>query len=147
MAENMRVDVDHLENVKFSIEARGHVILCDQSEQDGGSDEGMTPPELLLASLASCAGYYAAQYLRSRKLAMSGSHVTVTADKVRNPTRLDNFKIEVTSPVALTADQLTGIERAVHLCLVHNTLLAAPTITTVVKVQDGVQVDSTSPVD
>jgi uncharacterized OsmC-like protein len=27
----------------------------------GGFDEGMTPPELLLTSLGSCAGFYAAQ--------------------------------------------------------------------------------------
>ena len=137
----MRVDVEHLEKVKFSIKARKHVILCDQSIEDGGGDEGMTPPELLLASLASCAGYYAAQYLSSRKLATSGTQVTVTADKVRHPSRLDNFKIDVTVPVALTADQLTGIERAVHLCLVHNTLLATPAITTTVKTREGVEAE------
>jgi uncharacterized OsmC-like protein len=32
--------------------------------EDGGFDEGMTPPELMLASLSACAGFYAADYLK-----------------------------------------------------------------------------------
>ena len=131
----MQVDVEHLGNVKFAVKARKHVILSDQAEQDGGTDEGMTPPELLLGSLASCAAYYAAQYLRSRHLATSGTRVTVFADKLKHPARLGNFRIEVTAPVALTEDQLAGIERAVHVCLVHNTLLGASEITTTVKTE------------
>lgn len=126
----MKVEAEHLGLVKFAVRARKHIVISDQAEQDGGTDEGMTPPELLLGSLASCAAYYAAQYLRSRKLALSGTVVTVSADKMKNPSRLDNFQIEVISPVTLTADQLSGIERAVQLCLVHNTLLATPKITT-----------------
>jgi len=32
---------------------------------NGGSDEGMSPPEFLLTSLATCAAYYGAQYLKT----------------------------------------------------------------------------------
>ncbi len=138
----MQVDVEHLGNVKFAVKAGKHTIISDQPEQDGGTDEGMTPPELLLGSLASCAAYYAAQYLRSRHLATSGTHVSVFADKLKNPARLGNFRIEVTAPVELTADQLAGIERAVHVCLVHNTLLGACEISTTVKSEVEQQVGS-----
>jgi uncharacterized OsmC-like protein len=51
----------------------------------GGFDEGMTAPELLLASLGSCAGFYAAQYLRKHKLATEGTRVRVTCEKVKDP--------------------------------------------------------------
>jgi putative redox protein len=129
----MLVEVDHLENVQFAVKARKHIILSDQPKENGGADEGMTPPELLLGALASCAAYYAAQYLKGRSLAVSGTHVVVTADKLKSPARLDNFAIEVTCPVALTPDQLTGIERSVHQCLIHNTLLNPPTIHTKIK--------------
>lgn len=135
----MQVEADHLQNLKFSVKARKHLLLSDQPEEDGGADEGMTPPELLLGALASCAAFYAAQYLKGRNLATSGTHVVVSADKVKNPARLDNFEIEVTCPVALTPDQLTGIERSVHQCLIHNTLLGTPTIRTSIKIPDPVQ--------
>jgi len=47
---------------KFEATARGHRVVCDQPLENEGSDKGMTPPEFLLVSLGTCAGYYAAQY-------------------------------------------------------------------------------------
>jgi uncharacterized OsmC-like protein len=88
----------------------------------------MTPPELLLASLGSCAAFYAVEYLRTRNLAQSGVEVTVTADKLKQPARLGNFYVHVVCPVSLTVDQTEGLIRSVHHCLVHNTLLAPPEI-------------------
>ena len=131
----MQVKVEHLEGVKFTVAARGHVIVNDQPVEDGGTDEGMTPPEMLLGSLASCAAYYAAYYLKARNLATAGTEVIVTAEKLANPSRIDHFKIEVIAPVALTPEQVEGIDRAVHRCIVHNTLLTIPTITTTVRGQ------------
>jgi putative redox protein len=124
----MEVTVEHLGAVQFEIKARQHTIACDQPPENGGFDEGMTPPELLLASLASCAGFYAAQYLRKFKLATEGTRVRVAADKAKEPARLDNFRIEVELPFELSAQHREGVERAVHHCLIHNTLLHPPKI-------------------
>ena len=130
----MEVTVEHLGAVQFEIKARTHSIACDQPAENGGYDEGMTPPELLLASLASCAGFYAAQYLRKFKLATEGTHVRVVADKVNEPVaRLDNFRIEIETPVELSDQHLAGVERAVHHCLIHNTMLHPPKIAIDVK--------------
>ena len=124
----MEVLVEHLGNVQFEIKARAHTILCDQPVDKGGDDEGMTPPELMLAALASCAGYYAAEYLKKKGLATEGTRVRLTADKIFGPARLDNFQIEIDAPVGLSEEDLEGVERAVHHCLIHNTLLHPPTI-------------------
>jgi putative redox protein len=124
----MEVRVKQIEGVKFSIESRSHVILCDQPVNNGGEDAGMTPPELMLGSLGSCAAFYAVQYLKTRALATSGVEVSVTADKLATPARLGNFHIEVTCPVSLTEDQTTGLMRSVHGCLIHNTLLSPPKV-------------------
>ncbi len=125
----MEVTVEHLGSVQFEIRARNHSIISDQSTSDGGFDEGMTPPELLLASLGSCAGFYAAQYLRKNKLATEGTRVRVTCEKVKDPlARMTNFVIEVDAPVELSDEQRKGVEEAVGHCLVHNTLLHPPKI-------------------
>lgn len=125
----MEVTVEHLGAVQFEIKARQHTIASDQPPENGGYDEGMTPPELMLASLASCAGFYAAQYLRKFKLATEGTHVRVVADKVKDPVpRIDNFRIEIETPVDLSDQHRAGVERAVHHCLIHNTLLHPPKI-------------------
>jgi putative redox protein len=119
----MEVFIEHLGALQFNIKARQHTIVSDQPEEDGGFDEGMTPPELLLASLGSCAAYYAAQYLRKQQLAKEGVRVRVTADKIKDPPRLGNFRIEVDTPLALNIEQQKGLEESVLHCLIHNTLL------------------------
>jgi uncharacterized OsmC-like protein len=124
----MEVSVEHLGDVQFEVKARQHTLICDQPPENKGSDEGMTPPELLLAALGTCAGFYANYYLRKHKLAEKGTLVRVTADKATNPARLDNFKIEVTAPAELSEDHRKGVEDAVHHCLIHNTLLHPPQI-------------------
>ena len=124
----MQVTIKHLERVKFAIQARSHTVLCDQPIENEGDDAGMTPPELMLASLGSCAAFYAVQYLNARNLAETGVVVSVTADKLMQPPRLGNFKVNVVCPVSLTEDQNAGIMRAIHRCLIHNTLLAPPEI-------------------
>ena len=124
----MEVKFTHLDKVKFAIHSRSHSIVCDQPEENGGEDSGMTPPELLLASLGSCAAFYAVQYLSTRNLAQTGVEVTVTAEKLKQPARVGNFRVHVVCPVSLTEEQTGGLMRSVHHCLVHNTLLTPPEI-------------------
>ena len=130
----MQVKVEQMENVQFAIHARWHTVVCDQPVENGGADEGMTPPELMLASLGSCAAFYAVQYLKTRNLARGAVEVTVDAEKLKNPPRLGNFRIEVDCPVALTDEQQTGMVRSVHSCLIHNTLMSVPDIAIELKV-------------
>ena len=129
----MEIQVEHLGGVQFEIKARQHAIVSDQPLENGGFDEGMTPPELLLASLGSCAGFYAAQYLKKRQLAPEGTIVRVTAEKAKDPARLENFRIEVQVPAELSDEDKQGVERSVHHCLIHNTLLHPPQISLEVK--------------
>jgi len=123
----MEIEIKHQGGVKFEAEARGHKIICDQPVSNGGQDAGMTPPELLLAALGTCAAFYGVQYLKTRSLSTDGIEVSVSAEKASQPARLGSFRIEVTA-ADLDAAHTAGLERAVKTCLIHNTLLHAPTI-------------------
>jgi putative redox protein len=129
----MEVIVEHLGAVQFEIRARQHRIACDQPVENGGFDEGMTPPELLLASLGSCAGFYAAQYLKKHHLGTEGTVVRVCADKAKDPPRLGAFRIEVEVPSGISDQHRAGVEEAVRHCLIHNTLLHPPSISLLIK--------------
>jgi putative redox protein len=140
----MEIKVEHLGAVQFEVSTRGLKIISDQPTESGGHNEGMTPPELLLASLGSCAGYYAVDYLKRNGLLVDGTRVQVTAEKVKPAVktgekplgmRIDNFKINVEVPRELTPEQRRGVEDAVHRCLIHNTLLSPPKIELEVKSQ------------
>src|ERR1700738_4263644 len=108
----MEVSVNYVRDAKFEVTARGHRVICDQPLDNGGSDEGMSPPEFLLASLATCAAYYAAQYLKARQLPAEDLRVRVTAEKALKPARLASFRIEITGPVLEERHQ-AGMLRAV----------------------------------
>jgi len=127
----MEVTAGYMGGTKFEVRARGHRLISDQPPDNGGHDAGPTPPEFLLASLASCAAFYAAQYLNTRHLPAADLTVRVSAEKAPGcsnaPTRLASFLIEVSAP-GLDDRHQTGILRAVKACLIHNTLLGQPAI-------------------
>ena len=123
----MEAVIHHLGNLKFEAMARGHRVLADQPVENHGTDRGMTPPELLLASLGTCAGYYAVQYLQARGMGGQRVVVRISAEKAMQPSRLDSFVIEVEAPDADPKHQ-DGLFRAVKACLIHNTLSSAPHI-------------------
>jgi len=87
----------------------------------------MSPPEFLLVSLGTCAGYYALQYLKTRSLPTEGLRVEVDATKAAGPARLDSFRIEVQVP-ELEERHREGVLRAVNSCLIHHTLQHPPKV-------------------
>jgi putative redox protein len=128
----METNISYLDGVRFEAESRGHKVICDQPAGNSGADTGMSPPEFLLVSLGTCAGFYAVQYLKTRSLPAEGLAVRVIAEKATQPVRIGSFRIEVSAP-GLEPRHHEGILRAVKLCLVHNTLVHPPSIETVLK--------------
>ena len=124
----MELQVTYKEGVRFVAEARGHQLTIDQPLSGGGQDLGMTPPELLLASLGSCAAYYAVEYLKARSFSTKGVEVKVHAEKAAGPARLGSFLIEVIIPGLQDPKHVEGVNISVKKCLIHNTLLHAPSI-------------------
>jgi len=124
----LEVVTKHLGAVQFEITARSHRVYSDQPLENGGFDEGMTPPELMLASLGACAAYYAVDYLKRSQLPPEGTSVRTTAEKVPGPPRLDRIHIELECPGLLDERHQKGIVESVRKCLIHNTLLHTPKI-------------------
>lgn len=135
----MEVTAQYIKDSQFEVAARGHRAICDQPLDNGGADEGMSPPEFLLAALATCAAYYAGQYLKTRGLPSAELKVRVAAEKALKPARLASFRVEVRLP-ELEERYREGVLRAVKACLIHNTLLAQPRIEIAVATAELAQV-------
>ena len=117
----MEVNLRHSGGTQFKAEARHHKIQIDQPAEDGATDNGMTPAELLLASLGGSIGQYVAQYLQLRGHSAEGLWVRVQAQPSQHPLRLRDFQIEVIVP-ALTERQLRALEKSFPAGLVQNTI-------------------------
>ena len=124
----VEVITKHLGAVQFQVTARNHTIYSDQPVENGGFDEAMTPPELLLGSLGACAAYYAVDYLTRTKIPPDGLRVRTTAEKVSGPTRLDDIHVELECPGVVEERHRTALVETVRKCLIHNTLLHMPRI-------------------
>jgi putative redox protein len=129
----LEVTANYLGDVQFELKARQHTVYCDQPVESGGFDEGMTPPEFFLGSVATCAGYYAVQYLKSRNLPMEGLKIRTTAGKAKAPARLADIRIEMEYPYGLDQGTREGVLNAIGKCLIHNTLTHPPEISVTVK--------------
>ncbi|MGB7167854.1 MAG: OsmC family protein [Acidobacteriaceae bacterium] len=117
----MEITLQHSGGSRFTAEARQHRLQLDQPAEDGATDHGMTPAELLLASLGGCVGQYVAQYLRLRALSPEGLLVRVQAQPSQRPLRLKDFQIRVIVP-ALNERQLRALEKSFPAGLVQNTV-------------------------
>ena len=122
------ITADYCQGAQFRAHARGHELITDQPVNNGGSDRGMTPPELFLASLGSCAAFYAVAYLKKKGLLREGVEVRASAEKVPAPARLDSIHIDVEIPGGLSDADRAGVEDAVHRCVIHNTILHTPSV-------------------
>jgi hypothetical protein len=92
--------VDYLSGDRFDISIRDHVVAVDQPVEVGGEDEGPTPTELYVASLASCVAFYARRYLRRHHLDATGLSVEASYRLGTKPARVDRVAIRIHVPEA-----------------------------------------------
>jgi len=124
----MQVVVDYLGGMKFSAQCGKHAITIDLPLGQGGSDSGPTPPDIFLASLASCVGVYVAGFCKNHSLNAAGMKITIRAEKVQNPGRLDQFAIDISLPNVVVGDKRDAVLAVARKCLIHNTIEQHPAI-------------------
>ena len=124
----MNLTVKYLKGYKFEITCRSHRIITDQPKSENGTDQGMTPVELLIASLASCASYYAVTFLKRRIPDLTGLEVQSSWQHLEDPHRVGIIHLTIVSPQSLTENQRKGLLRTIEHCTVENTLKHTPKI-------------------
>ena len=108
--------------LKHEVDVNGrHVIVTDEPQGLGGTDEGPAPHELLAATLASCIATMMALYAQNRDWDIGELGVDVEYDTESTPRR---FAIELHLPGDLTPDQVQRLERVAQTCPVRRALEA-----------------------
>jgi putative redox protein len=126
----MKAVVESIGKVGSRVRVNGHEFLFDQPPAvPGGEDRGPSPLDVMVASVAACAHYFAAAYLHGRGLPTEELTVDVEADKERVPvSRIGKLALRVKLPAGLSARQVAGIERAIKSCPAYGTLLHSPVV-------------------
>ena len=123
------LNVTHQTGDRFQLEVRGHQLLCDQPLADGGTDQGPTPTELFVASLAACVGFYARRFLARHHLDTAGLRVeaafTMSPDR---PARVDTITLQLLVPGPLEPNRRRALLAVVDHCTVHNSIRTPPEV-------------------
>ncbi len=127
-AIDQEVYVEHVAGDRFDIGVRSHVLTVDQPVADGGADEGPTPTELFVASLAACVGFYVRRFLLRHGLEEAGLQVRARFTMAQHPARVGAITVAVALPSGIPAEQLPALRAVASHCTVHNSLVAAPEV-------------------
>jgi putative redox protein len=121
MSHQREVHARHRGGFRADVTARGHALVIDEPESDGGGDAGMMPTEALWASLASCFCLALAWAARKRDIELPGLEVTVRAERAGMEPRYGRVEIEASADVE--DDVLEDLmPKARRVCWVSNTL-------------------------
>ena len=117
----MRASVARIEELRNSVTIRGHELTIDEEADEGGSDAGPNPLELLAGSLAGCVAITMEMYARRKgwEIGDVGVDVEFSPAERGTPTR---FEIVLRLPENLPEDQAERLTVIAAKCPVHRVL-------------------------
>ena len=128
-----------VEGFRTEIFARGYALVADEPLEYGGSNEGPTPYDYLLAALGACTGMTLQMYARRKEWPLEEvlvrlSHQKVYASDCENceneERRLDKFERGIELQGDLNEEQIERLIEIAEKCPVHRTLSAKSVIET-----------------
>ncbi|HEY2161232.1 MAG TPA: OsmC family protein [Solirubrobacteraceae bacterium] len=123
------------DGLRSEVDVNGrHVIVTDEPEHLGGTDEGPAPHELMAAMVASCVATMIAMYARSREWDLGDVRVEAVYDPEPTPRHID---LRVHLPGGLTPDQLKRLRRVADTCPAKRALEAGFTFDESFVIADG----------
>jgi ribosomal protein S12 methylthiotransferase accessory factor len=118
--------------VKVEASFRDRSILTDQPEKNGGDNAGPQPFDTFLASIGTCAGFYALRFCQKREIDTEG--LGIELETIRDPEtkRLSRINLHLALPPSFPDKYEKAIVRAIDQCAVKKAIQDPPIIDTVI---------------
>lgn len=126
MAEEMVVTFPG--NLKVHANINDMTIETDQPEKAGGDNSAPSPFTLFTASLATCAGYFALKFCRSRKLETEGMELKMKYGWDSEQKRFPVMELELQLPKGFPEKYKDAIVRSMDQCVVKKHIMDPPDI-------------------
>ena len=120
-----KVEVKHEKDLLFSVKSSNYEFVIDAKARDG-----ITPPDTLLAALASCIGVYIRKYSEGGKLGLENFEILAEAEFSKEPPlSFKEIKVSIDLKGAkLDERRKDALLEFVKNCPVHNTLEGKPQV-------------------
>lgn len=127
----MSIHVRSEQTYRTSIQIRQHTIIADELPQDGGSDEGPTPMEILVGTVGACIAVTTRAYAQRKGWPLEGVTVDVEMERFKredypaysgDAAYINEVREEILFEGPLTDEQRKRLLAIAAKCPVHLTL-------------------------
>lgn len=123
----MDIKVEFNGNKKVNAIVRKHVVKTDQPIMGGGEDSAVSPFELFLASLATCAGIYVKGFCDNRGIDTSGVSL-IQHHEFDEKGMLTSVDIDILLPQGFPEKYQEALIHVAGLCKVKQTMANPPAV-------------------
>jgi putative redox protein len=120
------IEARHTDGDRFEVAVREHTVTVDQPAPAG--DDGPTPVELFVASLAACVAVLVRRYLARHGLPTAGLAVTAEHELTHRPSRVSGVRLVIRLPQEVPESRRRSLLAVASHCTVHNSLRAPPDV-------------------
>ncbi len=114
--------------LRVSVGIRQHKLTLDVPPDQGGTDTGPTPVELLAAALGACMAMHIAKYCQAARLPHEGFGIDLDFQLVKDPLRIGSLTVDIALPPGFPKERIEAVKRAAQQCTVKNTLKDSTTV-------------------
>ena len=104
----------------------GFTVRTDQPAAKGGDGSAPSPFDLLLASIATCAGVYVKDYCDAREIATAGLGLEMEVERDPERRTVARLALLILLPEGFPEKHRESLLRAAELCAVKKQLLSPP---------------------
>lgn len=135
----VRVKLAVQDGFRTQIQAGAHTLVADEPVKAGGTDEGVSPYELLLSALGACTAMTLKMYIERKRLPITNVEVLLSFDRIHaddcdscsEEEKLGKQEIQHISRLIYVTGTVTPEQRArllyiANRCPVHLTLHSQP---------------------
>lgn len=88
------LQTDWKEGMRFETEINGHKLIIDAGEDNGGTNQGPRPKQLMLAALAGCTGMDVVGILKKMRVDFTDFSIEIEANQTEeHPKHYDAMKV------------------------------------------------------
>jgi putative redox protein len=123
----VKVTAQRRKGYAHSLTAGNHALVVDEPVDQGGTDTGPTPSQLLALSLASCTAITVEMYAARKEWDVGALAVDVDYEPGKN--EVPRFDVTIVLPDELPEEQAAQLLRIAGKCPVHRALKGGVEIT------------------
>jgi putative redox protein len=116
------ITVKHQKDFRVTATVGNHKLTFDAPAEQGGTNAGPTPVELLVASVGTCMAIHIAKYCKAARLPYEGFGMHLDFELARDPLRIGSITVDIELPDDFPRDRVVAVKRAAEQCTVKNTL-------------------------